>query len=85
MRFFFSKAYAYWHSYYGFGSAKAILTNVVCTGNERSVLDCLSNGLYCDMCYYESSVGVSCGGKFLCEFIWPKCFLVKVDHIDFLK
>ena len=49
----------YWR--YGGGTGPILLDNVLCTGNESSLLECDHNGVEVHNCDHFEDAGVSCG------------------------
>ena len=47
------------------GSGPIFLDNVGCTGHERSLLNCVHNGIGIHNCRHTDDVGVRCGGMLL--------------------
>lgn len=51
-------------SSFGSGAGPIILDNVVCNGNEASLLDCSHNPLFVHNCEHTEDAAVICGCKY---------------------
>lgn len=49
-------------SVYGSGTVPFLLDNVVCSGNESNLLQCVHGGLTVHDCDISEAAGVICGG-----------------------
>jgi len=52
------------NAYYGRGSGLIMVTNVGCTGEEQSLLNCTHTGYGVTSCGHYEDAGVSCPGIF---------------------
>ena len=59
----FTGALARTNAYYGQGSGYIMLTNVGCTGEEQSLLNCTHSGYGVTYCSHREDAGVRCLGK----------------------
>ena len=60
--------------FYGNSPSPLVLDNVVCFGNESSILECQHNGLGIASCSYRDDAGVQClGRKTDYYFSFTKC------------
>ena len=50
------------NAYYGVGSGPIYLTDVSCTSNETSLLQCISNPILSNGCSHLGDAGVKCEG-----------------------
>ena len=48
---------------FGQGNNSVLLDDVMCSGNEASVLNCISNGLYQHDCNHSEDAAVLCHGQ----------------------
>ncbi len=51
----------YGNALWGKGSGKILLSDVECTGKEKSLFDCKHSGFYAHDCSHDEDVGVVCG------------------------
>ena len=52
-------------SVYGNGSSPILLDNVLCTGQESNILECMHNGLKISNCGQDEIAGVHCDGMYM--------------------
>ena len=50
---------------YGNGSSPILLDNVLCTGQESNILECMHNGLKISNCGQDEIAGVHCDGTYV--------------------
>ena len=56
-------------AFFGAGEGDVILDNLNCLGNESSLLDCPSNGLFVENCYHSEDAGATCSQRGGYKFI----------------
>lgn len=54
---------SYRDAFFGEGVGRIWLTNIVCSGNEFSLLECKHERFYSPDCTHKQDVSVLCGGK----------------------
>ena len=57
------------NAYYGRGSGLIMVTNVGCTGEEKSLLNCTHNGYGVTSCSHYEDAGVTCPGKYITTIV----------------
>ena len=60
-----SRAVAVRGGVYGSGSGDILLDNVACFGNETSLLECSSGGVFVHNCDHSEDAGVRCEGTYI--------------------
>ena len=61
---FFVDAVPLHRAFFGSGSGSIFLDNVICRGNESSLLECQRNPIGEDNCNHTEDAGVRCGGMY---------------------
>ena len=69
---------------YGEGNGDILLDDVVCSGNEENLLECVHNPLFTTNCIHSEDAGVNCLGVFvnvlyMCE--WCSGVLSVCSHM----
>lgn len=60
-------------AYFGQGTGPIILDNLMCSGTERRLADCVSNGVGIHNCDHSEDAGVTCRSKYECYCIDMSC------------
>ena len=53
------------NAYFGQGTGPILLDELACTGTERMLINCSSDGLGVTNCLHDEDAGVHCVGKWL--------------------
>ena len=74
------------NAFYGRGSGLIMVTNVGCTGEEQSLLNCTHTGYGVTSCGHYEDAGVRCPGKWCCL---SKCTIffacLQISNIELLR
>ena len=62
INYFSAGAVAFPQAHFGHGSGPVLFTNVYCSGNEASLLDCYRNARDVHRCTHAEDAGVRCQG-----------------------
>ena len=63
-------------SKYGNGSSPILLDNVLCTGEESNLLECMHSGLRINNCGQDDIAGVSCDGMYQSSFLYVQKVII---------
>ena len=61
----FAGATPFYRAYYGRGTGRILLDNLLCNGRETRLIDCPHNGIGVHNCVHSKDAGIKCQRKLL--------------------